>query len=68
MFFKEMLQGVITSEMWATEEAQGGNTTGCMTIFIPSNQNQDGSCNIMVNRTMLIQSIHKFKMAKLKLD
>ncbi|KAJ5366149.1 hypothetical protein N7541_000090 [Penicillium brevicompactum] len=68
MFFKEILQGVVTSQMWATEEAQGGNTTGCMTIFIPSNQSQDGSCNIMVDRTMLIQSIHKFKMTKLKLD
>lgn len=68
MFMNEMLQGVVTSEQWAKEGAQGGDTTGCVTIFIPSNQHQDASCTIRVNRERLVHSIHKFNMTKLKLE
>lgn len=68
MFLNEMLQGIVTSEQWAKEEAQGGSTTGCVTIFIPSSQHQDGSCTIRVNRTRLVHSIHKYSMTKLKLE
>ncbi|KAJ6126019.1 hypothetical protein N7471_010512 [Penicillium samsonianum] len=68
IFMNEMLQGVVTSEQWAKEGAQGGDTTGCVTIFIPSNQHQDASCTIRVNRDRLVHSIHKFNMTKLKLE
>lgn len=67
-FLDDMLQGMVHSKQWTDEGKQGGSTSGCVTIIIPRNQNQDGSCTIRVDRTILIQTIHKFNLTKLKLE
>ncbi|KAF4228718.1 hypothetical protein CNMCM6805_001901 [Aspergillus fumigatiaffinis] len=66
-FLETMSQGIYSSKQWTNEEIQGGSTSGCVTIFIPTSEDEDGSCNIRVNRTLLMQAIHKFKMTKLSL-
>ncbi|KAL2816401.1 hypothetical protein BDW59DRAFT_175782 [Aspergillus cavernicola] len=67
-FLEKMEEGIYSSQEWAKEETQGGNTTGCLTIIIPTNEHEDGSCNIRVNRTLLMQAIHDFRMTRLKLE
>ncbi|QQK44710.1 hypothetical protein Pdw03_8611 [Penicillium digitatum] len=66
--FHAIEQGTYNSKQWDQEKAQGGSKTGCLTILIPTNQDQDGSCTIRVERKTLIQSIKKFKLTKLKLE
>ena len=46
---------------------QGGETTGFVTIFIPTDEDKDGSCNIRVDRNALMQTIHNFSMTQLNL-
>jgi hypothetical protein len=46
---------------------QGGITSGCVTIFVPTSEDEDGSCNIRMDRNLLMQAIHKFKLTNLKL-
>ncbi|GJP97035.1 hypothetical protein AnigIFM60653_002359 [Aspergillus niger] len=67
-FLEKMMEGIVSSQEWAKEESQGGNTTGCLTIIIPTNEHEDGSCNIRVNRKLLMQTIHDFRMTSLKLE
>jgi hypothetical protein len=58
----------ITASYGGQEQAEGGKTTGCLTILIPTSQDQDGSCTIKVERKTLMQAINKFKLTKLKLE
>lgn len=67
-FLGAMEQAVYSSRQWASEELQGGETSGCVTIFIPTREDEDGSCNIRVDRNLLMGAIHRFKMTKLKLE
>jgi hypothetical protein len=67
-FFNAIEQGTYNSIQWGQEISQGGSKTGCLTILIPTNQDQDGSCTIRVERKTLIQAIKRFKLEKLKLE
>ncbi|KAL5365870.1 hypothetical protein BJX96DRAFT_180225 [Aspergillus floccosus] len=67
-FLDTMLEGIYSSRLWSEEVIQGGDTSGCLTIFIPTREEEDGSCNIRVDRKVLMQAIHRFGMTKLKLE
>lgn len=67
-FLDTIEQGIYRSNQWAQEASQGGSRTGCLTIFIPTSQDQDGSCTIRVDRMTLMQAINKFKMTKLNFE
>ncbi|KAE8162677.1 hypothetical protein BDV40DRAFT_264835 [Aspergillus tamarii] len=67
-FLEAMQEGIYSSRLWSEEEMQGGDTSGCLTIFIPTREEEDGSCNIRVDRNVLMRAIHRFGMTKLKLE
>lgn len=67
-FIETMLEGMYSCNLWKDEEIQGGDTTGCVTILIPTGENEDGTCNIRIDRKILMDAIHKFGLTKLKLD
>ena len=67
-FLDTMLQGIYTSKQWTRERMQGGKTSGCVTIIVPTADDEDGSCNIRVDRNVLMEAIHKFRLSDLKLE
>ncbi|OJD12119.1 hypothetical protein AJ78_07240 [Emergomyces pasteurianus Ep9510] len=66
-FLETVLEGIYTSQQWKIEREQGGKTSGCITIFVPTGE-EDGSCNIVVDQTVLMEAIHKFQLSDLKLE
>ena len=46
---------------------QGVKTSSCVTVFVPSGQ-KDGTCNIIIDRKVVMEAIHKFQLSDLKLE
>jgi hypothetical protein len=65
-FVETMLEGIYTSKQWIGERELGSNTSGCVTIFVPTGE-EDGTCNIRVDRNVLMKAIRKFGLSNLKL-
>ncbi|OQE79456.1 hypothetical protein PENNAL_c0051G08984 [Penicillium nalgiovense] len=58
------------SKQWTKEQKEGGETTGCVTIIIPTDEDDDDddcSCNIKVNRNVLMQAVEDFNLSQLNL-
>ena len=47
---------------------QGGRTSGCVMIIVPTSEEEDGSCNLRVDRDVLMEAIHKFGLSDLRLE
>lgn len=67
-FLDILLPGIHTSKQWTRERLQGGKTSGCVTIIVPTSEEEDGSCNIRINRDLLMEVIHTFGLSNLKLE
>jgi hypothetical protein len=60
-----MLEGMYKCNQWQNEAIAGGYTTGCATIFVPTREDEDGTCNLRIDRKVLMDAIYKFGLTKL---
>ncbi|KIW63478.1 hypothetical protein, variant [Phialophora macrospora] len=67
-FFETLLLGIYTSNQWTRERTQGSQTSSCMMVVLPTDENEDGFCNLRVKRDVLIDAIYNFGLADLRLD
>jgi hypothetical protein len=49
------------------EETQGLKTSSCVTVIVPTGH-KDGTCNIVIDRKVVMEVIEKFKLSDLKLE
>lgn len=66
-FFETIQQGIYTSKQVKKEETQGVKTSSCVTVIVPTGQ-EDGTCNIIIDRKTVMEAIHKFQLSDLKLE
>jgi hypothetical protein len=62
-FFETLQRGIYTSQLRKNAE-QGMETSGCVTLIVPRGE-KDGSCNLIVDRDIVMEAIHKFQLSRL---
>ncbi len=66
-FLETVLEGIYTSQQWTTERKQGTRTSGFATLIVPTGE-EDGSCNIVIDRKVVMKAIRKYGLSDLKLE
>lgn len=60
-FLETMLRGVYASKQHKDDMDHGSKTSAAM-IFVPTQEDQDGSCTLRVERNVLLEAIHTYRL------
>lgn len=65
-FFENIQRGICTSQQAKKEEEKGLKTSSCVTVFVPAGE-KDGTCNIVIDREVVMNAIRRFELSDLKI-